>query len=96
MPKGYWIAQNDVTDPETYKKYLAGSAPAFVKYGAKFLVRGGRHSALQGNIRSRQVLIEFESYEQALACFNSPEYQDAAQYRLSAAQGDIVIVEGAE
>jgi uncharacterized protein (DUF1330 family) len=59
-------------------------------------VRGGRHSALQGNIRSRPGLIEFESYEQALACFNSPEYQDAAQYRLSAAQGDIVIVEGAE
>ena len=96
MPKGYWIAQNDVHDPETYKKYLAGSAPAFERHGARFLVRGGRHSALQGNIRARQVLIEFDSYEQALACYNSPEYQEAAKWRKGAAEGDIVIVEGAD
>ena len=94
MAKGYWIAQNDVKDPETYKKYLAGSAAAFVKYGAKFLVRGGRHSALQGNIRSRQVLIEFESYEQALACFNSPEYQAAREHRVGGSTGEFVLVEG--
>lgn len=95
MPKGYWIAQNDVNDPETYKKYQAASAVAFEKYGAKFLVRGGKLKALQGNIRARQVLIEFESFDQALACYNSPEYQEAAQWRKGAAEGDIVIVEGA-
>ncbi|MDB5570463.1 MAG: hypothetical protein JWN93_1646 [Hyphomicrobiales bacterium] len=95
MPKGYWIAQNDVKDLETYKKYLAGTATVFEKFGAKFLARGGRHQAMQGNIRSRHVVIEFESFEKAIACFESPEYQEAAKYRLAAADGDIVIVEGA-
>ncbi len=94
MAKGYWIAQNDVKDLEIYKKYLAGTGAVFEKYGAKFLARGGRHQAMQGNIRSRHVVIEFESFEKAVACFESPEYQEAAKYRLAAAEGDIVIVEG--
>ena len=95
MPKGYWIAQNDVNDPETYEKYKAASGAAFQKFGAKFLVRGGRYKALQGNIRGRHVVIEFESYEQALECYNSPDYQEAAKWRKGASEGDIVIVEGA-
>ena len=42
MAKGYWIVRLDVTDPEAYKAYVASNAPAFKKYGARFLVRGGR------------------------------------------------------
>lgn len=94
MPKGYWIAHNDVTDPETYEKYKAATGAVFQRFGAKFLVRGGRYKGLQGPIRSRHVVIEFESYEQALECYNSPEYQEAANYRLGASQGEIVICEG--
>ena len=95
MAKGYWIAQNDVSDAETYEKYKAASAAVFQKFGAKFLVRGGRHKALQGAIRSRHVVIEFDSFDKALECYNSPEYQEAAKYRKGASEGDIVIVEGA-
>ena len=40
MPKGYWIARVDVSDPEAYKEYVAANAAAFAKYGARFLVRG--------------------------------------------------------
>ena len=40
--KGYWIAHVDVTDPEGYKPYQAANATAFGKFGARFLVRGGR------------------------------------------------------
>ncbi len=95
MPKGFWIAQNDVSDPENYEKYKQMSAAVFARFNARFLVRGGRYAALQGAIRSRHVVIEFDSYEQALECYNSPEYQEAAKYRKGAAEGDIVIVEGA-
>ena len=94
MAKGYWIAQNDVSDPETYKKYQQASAVAFEKFGAKFLVRGGKHKAIQGAIRARHVLIEFESLEKAIACYESPEYQEASKFRKGAAEGDIVLVEG--
>lgn len=94
MPKGYWIAHNDVTDPETYEKYKAATGAVFQKFGAKFLVRGGRYKGLQGPIRSRHVVIEFETFEQALECYNSPEYQEGAKYRLGASEGEIVICEG--
>lgn len=94
MPKGYWIAHNDVTDPEKFEKYRAATGAVFPKFGANFLVAGGRFEGLQGPIRSRHVVIEFESYEKALECYNSPEYQEAAKYRVGAAEGEIVICEG--
>jgi uncharacterized protein (DUF1330 family) len=95
MAKGYWIAHNDVSDPETYKKYQQASAAAFEKFGAKFLVRGGKHKGLQGAVRARHVVIEFDSFDQAMACYESPEYQEASKYRKGASEGEIVIVEGA-
>jgi uncharacterized protein (DUF1330 family) len=39
-------------------------------------------------------VIEFESYEQALACYHSPEYQAVAKIRHANADSQIVIVEG--
>jgi uncharacterized protein (DUF1330 family) len=94
LPKGYWIAHNDVKDPEIYKQYLAANAKAFAKFGGTFVVRGGRHEAMQGHLRSRHVVVEFKDYETALACYHSPEYQEAAKIRLAASEGDLVIVEG--
>ncbi len=94
MPKGYWIAHNDVKDPEIYKQYLAANAAAFEKFGGKFVVRGGKYETVQGNLRSRHVVVEFKDYETALACYHSLEYQEAAKIRLQASEGDLVIVEG--
>jgi uncharacterized protein (DUF1330 family) len=95
MPKGYWIARIDVRDPETYRSYIEAATPSYKKYGAKFLIRGGKHEAVEGTARGRNVVIEFESYEKALACFHSPEYQAAAEFRRKASVGEILVVEGA-
>ncbi|HKD46613.1 MAG TPA: DUF1330 domain-containing protein [Rhizomicrobium sp.] len=95
MGKGYWIARIDVKDPETYKSYVTTATPAYQKYGAKFLVRGGKCEAVEGPGRARNVIIEFESYETAMACFRSPEYQAAADFRRKASVGEILVVEGA-
>jgi uncharacterized protein (DUF1330 family) len=94
MAKGYWIARVDVKDPNEYKKYVDGTAVAFAKYGARFLARGGRSEAMDGVARARNVVIEFESFERAVQCFHSPEYQAARAFRLPASDGEIVIVEG--
>lgn len=72
MAKGYWMFHTTVSDPETYKKYVERDGAAFAKYGARFLVRGGEFQAVEGSARERHVIIEFESYETALACFHSP------------------------
>lgn len=92
--KGYWIAMVDITDPEAYPGYIAANKAAFEKYGARFLVRGGRHEDPEGPTGTRHVVIEFESYEAALACYNSPEYQEALKIRLASSQAHFAIVEG--
>ncbi len=96
MPKAYWIARVDVRDPETYKKYVETGRPAYLRYGAKFLARGGRTEVLEGDARARNVVIEFASMEDAIACYNSPEYTEARKIRQSVSDGEFVLVEGAE
>lgn len=96
MPKGYWIARGDVADQEKYKAYIAANAEPFKKYGARFLVRGGRFENPEGSSRSRNVVIEFPSYEAALQCWKSPEYQRAIKLRQPVSTLDLVIVEGYE
>ena len=95
MKKGYWMGMVDVTDEANYPKYIAANKAAFDKYGAKFLVRGGQGEVLEGPAATRLVVIEFDSYEAALACYESPDYQEALKYRLAASTGHFVIVEGA-
>ena len=94
MPKAYWIAHVDVRDPDRYKDYVATAKPAFERYGARFLARGGPYEALEGTGRGRNVVIEFPSFEAARDCYNSPEYQEAKAIRQSVAEADMIIVEG--
>jgi len=92
--KGYWIARVTVTDPDQYKLYAESAPQAFRKYGAKILARGGRSEQVEGEGRPRNVVIEFASFEDALACYNSPEYQAARARREKAGEAEIVLVEG--
>ena len=95
MAKGYWIAHVRVTDPERYKDYVAANAKAFEKYGAKFLVRGGANEVKHGALAfDRHVVLEFESYEVAKACYESPEYKAAEVIRNEASDGYVVVIEG--
>lgn len=94
MPKGYWIAHVDVSNPEGYKEYVALNAKAFTQFGAKFLVRGGQSLVKHGKARARHVVIEFESYAKALACYESPEYKAAELVRNKHSDGDVIVIEG--
>ena len=94
MAKGYWIGRIDVNDLETYKKYIAANAAPFAEYGARFLTRGGAFEAVEGAARSRNVVIEFPSYQAAIDCYNSEGDQAAKAIRRPVAEGELVIVEG--
>jgi uncharacterized protein (DUF1330 family) len=96
MPKGYWIASIAVRDAERYKDYVATASPAYQRFGAKFLIRGGQVHATEGSPRARNVVIEFPSVQAALDCYNSPEYSAAKAIRQEVSDGDITIVEGFE
>ncbi|ANJ55688.1 DUF1330 domain-containing protein [Pseudomonas silesiensis] len=93
--KAYWIAHVDVTDPDQYSQYTQRAPKAFALYGGRLLARGGRCEGLEGGpAAQRNVVIEFDSYEQALACYRSDEYQEAKRHREGVARAQIVIVEG--
>ena len=94
MPKAYWIARVDVTNPEGYQGYVAANGAAFKKYGAKDLVRGGTFEAPEGTPRARNVVLEFADYATAVACYHSPEYAAAKAHRIGAADAELLIVEG--
>ncbi len=94
MTKGYWVARVDVHDAEAYKEYVAANGAAFAKFGARFVVRGGQFQNPVGTSRSRNVVIEFPSYEAALACWSSPEYKSAKAKQEGGAVADIIIIEG--
>ncbi len=94
MAKGYWIGHVDISNPQVYQKYIEANAEPFARYGARFLVRGGDSEVVEGTCRVKNVVIEFESYRQALACYRSAEYQRAKSLREGASIVDLVIVEG--
>jgi uncharacterized protein (DUF1330 family) len=96
MTKGYWIVSGDVRDDTVYAKYREANAIPFKKYGARFLVRGGKYEAAEGPAKSRNVVIEFPSYQAAVDCFKSPEYKHAMSIRKPIADINIVIAEGYE
>src|ERR1700722_19546658 len=94
MAKGYWIARIDVHNMDGYKEYIAQNGAVFHKYGAKFLVRGGKHETREGSSRSRSVVLELKDYEPALVGCNSPEYARWAAIRSPHAESDLLIIEG--
>ena len=74
--------------------YVAETRSAFRKYGARFVVRGGKSEVVEGKGRSRIVVIEFKDYATALECYRSSEYAKAVEIRKDSAVADIIIAEG--
>ena len=94
MAKGYWIGRVDVNNDEGYKPYAAANPAIFKKFGGRFVVRGGQFEAPEGSARKRNVVIEFPSYQAALDCYNSPEYQANIKVRQPHSAADIIVIEG--
>ena len=94
MAKAFWIGHVEVNNDEGYKPYAAANPAIFKKFGAKFVVRGGKYECQEGQSRSRNVVIEFPDYATAVACYRSPEYQANLKIRQANAITDLIIVEG--
>ena len=73
---------------------ISSNQAPFGKFGARYLVRGGRRDVMEGRARSRIVVLEFPSFEAALACYRSPEYQTAKTLRDGKAEADVIVTEG--
>lgn len=96
MPTALWIAHVTVTEAEAYGRYAKAAGPAIADHGGVFLARGGRYVQLEGNDRARNVVARFPSVEAAVACYNSPAYQEALSHAKGASVRDLVVVEEIE
>jgi uncharacterized protein (DUF1330 family) len=94
----YWVARSKITDPVAYKKYTDRVPEILAQFGGKVLARGGKYRILEGPEKfERFVVIEFPSMDQAIACHDSPQYQEAAAHRRGGAgEVELVIVEAGE
>ena len=81
MPKGYWIPHLDVSNPEGFQAYRSKADAWHQTNGSRLLARAGRHELVEGKMRARNVLREFDSYDHALAAYRSPEYSAARPLR---------------
>ena len=88
-----WIAHVEVTDSEAYARYAVIATEAIAAHGGVFLARGGRSVQLEGRDRARNVVARFPSLEAAVACYNSPRYQEGLAHAKGAALRDLMVVE---
>lgn len=95
--KAYMVVQADVTNPQQYQEYAKLSPGIIAKYGGRYLARGGRTATLEGPpAKSRVVVVEFSSFDQAQAFYTSPEYTAARTLRAGAGTAQFVVVEAIE
>jgi len=94
MPKGYWIPHLDVSNPNGFQAYRTMADAWHEHNGSRLLARAGRREVVEGKMRSRNVLREFPSFDQAVAAYSSPEYSRAKPLRAPHAVCDFLIVEG--
>ena len=94
----YWVARAKINDPVEYGKYADRVPGILAKYDGRILARGGDYETLEGpKTFERFVVIEFPSMDAARACFDSPEYREAAAFRRSGAgQNELTIVEAGD
>lgn len=98
MP-AYWVARSRINDPVEYRKYTDRVPAIIARFGGQVLARGGRFQIMEGPEKfQRFIVIEFPTFEQGVACFNSPEYQEAAAFRRKNGAGEVetVMVEGGD
>ncbi|MGI5341389.1 DUF1330 domain-containing protein [Streptomyces sp. CA-181903] len=95
MPKGYWVSvYRSVSDPERLAAYDRLAGPAVRAGGGRLLARDGRVAAYDAGIAGRTILIEFDSFEQAVAARESAAYQEALAALADGVERDFRIVEG--
>ncbi len=98
MP-AYWLARAKINDPVAYKRYTDPVLDVLADYNARVLSRGSEYKVLEGETQyERFIVVEFDSMEDAEACFNSPGYVEAAKHRRvpGVATNELVIVAGGD
>ena len=96
MKKGYWVnVYRSISDDSALKAYGALALQAVEAFGGRFLTRStSQIQVYEAGLELRTIIVEFDSYEIALAARESEAYQRALRALGSGAERDFRIVEG--
>lgn len=92
---GYWVVRGgEIRDPQALQDYSKLWPPIAARYGAEIIAGKGAIETREGPDYSRQLIVRFDSYQQALDCYEDPEYQAAMELVRRAYDRELSIVEG--
>lgn len=83
-------------DENALRTYADKVGATLASRNVTFPVRNGRLKRLEGSASEGVVIVQFPTFEDAEAWYESPTYQEIIKYRQSGAEFDLYIVEGAE
>lgn len=94
MAKGYWITfYHSIANPAVLQDYVKLATPVVQSHGGRFITRGLPVKVYEAGINERSVVVEFDSVQDAIAAYESPEYAKAKKV-LGDVKRDVRIVEG--
>ena len=92
---GYWIVRGtEIRDANALQEYGRFWPAIAAQFGAELIAGKGRCETPEGPQYARQLIVRFDSYEQALACYHSAEYASVKKLALQASDRELIIVEG--
>jgi uncharacterized protein (DUF1330 family) len=91
---GYFVAEIDVTDPAAMQRYGERVPGTLAPFNHRYIVRGGKPQALEGEPPRGVVVIAFDSVVRAKEWYESPAYRALIPLRQSASRSRIFLVEG--
>ena len=94
MSKGYWVVRANISEAEEYSKYVQIATDIIAKYNGHFLIRGGDQVEFEESGFERTVVVEFNSFEDALECYKSNDYQSALKFVKNSSKRYVSIVKG--
>jgi len=95
MPAYFLVDIREIKDAAKMDEYRSRVAPTFEKFGGRYVVRGGRFEAVEGTYQPvRLAMLEFPSMEQARRWYDSEEYRELKQMRLTATVFEWILYDG--
>ena len=92
---GYWVIRgSDIRDENALKQYAGLWTEIAERYGAEIIAGRGAVETREGPHFPRQLIVRFDSYQQAVDCYDDEQYRIAAEFARQAYERELSILEG--